>query len=260
MDLSFASRKSCVVSRLLLLFGVACLALPLPTLSQERLPGVVDRPAIEPPADVTEPKEVPPGKEPEREQPVRPGEAVAVLKKITFSGDVLVKEKLLQAAATPYLNRQLTRGDIAKLKYDLTKVFYDHGYVLTKVTTPPQDLTNGVLEVVVVTGRIGELEVEGEGLDPKVAGAMANAKIKQGDAFHEKTVESALKDVDDLTNVKARLNLRPGKEVGTTDLKLLVERVEEDVQTFTLDNYGAELTGEVVAALNLQKSNAIIGI
>jgi len=227
----------------------------LPADAQQRLPGVVDRPAIEVPSEVTEPKDLPQAKEPVLEQPAQPAQAVAQIKQVTFSGDLLVKEAQLQAVAAPYLNRPLTRGDIAKLKYELTKLYYKHGFVLTRATTPPQDLADGVLKVVMVTGRIGEMEVVGEGLNPKVADAMASAKIKQGEPFHEKTVESALKDIDDLTNISAKLNLRPGKAVGTTDLKLILETVDEDVQLFTFDNYGAQLTGELVAGLHLQKSN-----
>ena len=222
--------------------------------AQERLPGVVEKPPVEVPSEVKQPAEVEPKKEPELEKLEAPAELVATLKAVKFSGDIILNESVLQGVAAPYLNRPLKREDLARLKYDLTKLYYDKGYVLVKVTTPPQDLSEGVLGVVVYTGRIGEMEIDSKGLNPRIAGAMTRG-IHKGEVFHEGTVESAVKDVDDIENIRAKLNLRPGKEFGTTDLLLTVEPVAEDVQNFMVDNYGSELTGKVVAALDLKKSN-----
>jgi hemolysin activation/secretion protein len=79
--------------------------------------------------------------------------------------------------------------------------------------------------------------------------------------FNERTVESALQDVDDLTNIESSVSLRPGKETGTTDLDIQIHKAaqRQDVQVFTLDNYGSKFTGENVARLTLQKSN-LMGI
>lgn len=223
-------------------------------IAQQRLPGVVDRPPVEAPAEVTQPAKVEPKKGPELEKTEGATEVVATLKSIKFSGTPILDEKVLQQIAAPYLNRLLTRADIARLKYDLTKRYYDEGYVLVKVTTPPQDLAAGVLEVVVYPGRIGDLQIDSTALNPKVAKAMAS-RIVKGDPFSEKKVETAVKDIDDLGNIKSRLNLRPGKEFGTTDLLLTVEPAAKDVQQFTLDNYGSKLTGRVVGTFDLNKSN-----
>ncbi len=222
--------------------------------AQETLPGVIDRPPVQVPPEVTRPEKVEPKKEPEMERPEKPGEVVATLKEVKFSGTPILSDKALQKIVAPYLNRPLTREDIARLKYDLTKRYYDKGYVLVKVTTPPQDLSKGVLEVVVYPGRIGDLTVESNGLKPKVAAAMAS-RIVKGEVFRESTVETAVKDIVDLGNLKAMLNLRPGKELGTTDLLLTVEPAKTDVQQFMLDNYGSPFTGKNVATLDLNKSN-----
>ncbi len=234
--------------------GVSGTLFAATAIAQVRLPGVVDRPAIEAPGEVTQPAKIEPKKGPELEKTEASAEVVATLKSVKFSGTPILDEKVLQKIAAPYLNRQLTRTDIARLKYDLTKRYYDEGYVLVKVTTPPQDLAAGVLEVVVYPGLIGDLQIDSTALNPKVANAMAS-RIVKGDPFNEGKVETSVKDIDDLGNIKSQLNLRPGKEFGTTDLLLTVEPTAEDVQQFTLDNYGSKLTGRDVAALDLNKSN-----
>jgi hemolysin activation/secretion protein len=236
--------------------GLSAALLPLSANAQERMPGVIDRPAVEVPAEVKQPPKVEPKKEPAMEQPEGAAQVVATLKAVKFSGTPILKEAALQKIAAPYLNRPLKREDIARLKYDLTKQYYDQGYVLVKVTTPPQDLAGGVLEVVVYPGRIGSLEIDSPALNPKVAKAMTKGVV-MGDVFNEKAVETAVKDIDDLGNVKARLNLRPGKEVGTTDLLLTTEAAAEDVQQVTVDNYGSKYTGKWVLGVDLNKSNLL---
>ncbi len=224
--------------------------------AQERMPGVIERPPAELPQPVTQPPAPEEEKKPELEKPAAPGELVATLKEVKFSGEVILPVSRLQEVVKPYLNRSLTRGDLAQLKYDLTKLYYAKGYVLVKVTTPPQDLSKGVLEVVVYAGKVGNVTVESKGLNPKVAKAMMS-DVKKGEVFNERTVETAVKNVDDLQNLKAKLNLAPGKEFGTTDLLLTVDPAKEDVQQFMIDDYGSELTGSTVATLSLRKSNLL---
>lgn len=234
--------------------GLSAAFFPGAALAQERMPGVIERPPVEAPPELKAPPEAVPKKEPEMEKAEGPAVLAAELKEVKFSGDVILKEKVLRKVVAPYLNRPLTRDDIARLKFELAKRYYDAGYVLVKVTTPPQDLSDGVLEVVVYAGRVGDIEINSTGLRPGIPAAMMGG-VKKGEVFNERTVESAVKEIDDIDNIKARLNLRPGKEVGTTDLVLTAEPAREDVQEFMVDNYGSDLTGNIVFTLDLKKSN-----
>jgi hemolysin activation/secretion protein len=238
---------------LAILFAPALIAAP-PSL--QILPGVVDRPPVElPPLFTGEEVEVP-VEAPQPVQPAAPAAAVATLKRIDFDGTLLLKEKELQAAVATYLNRPITGNDIAQMKYELTSLYFRKGYVLVKVTTPPQDLSDGVMDVVVIAGRIGKVNVSNDVLSESIAASRIRA-IRSGDVFSERVVETALQDINELANIRASVNLRPGRETGTTDLDLLVRRSEtdEDVQIFTFDNYGSRFTGQNVARLSLQKSN-----
>lgn len=241
---------------------VFSLALSLPAAlfaappSLQILPGVVDRPPVELPPLLTGEEVKVPVEEPQPVQPAAGGQPVATLKRIEFGGTLLLKEAELQTAVAPYLNRPITGNDIAQMKYELTSLYFRKGYVLVKVTTPPQDLSDGTMKVVVIAGRIGQINVSNDVLNERIANSRIG-EINSGDVFNERDVETALQDVNQLTNIRASVNLRPGKETGTTDLDLLIRRSEtdEDVQIFTLDNYGSKYTGRTVARLSLQKSN-----
>ncbi len=228
--------------------------------SLQVMPGVVDRPPVElPPLLSGEEVEIP-VEEPQPVQPMAPATVVATLKRIEFGGTLLLGEKDLQDVAAPYLNRPVTGNDIAQMKYELTSLYFRKGYVLVKVTTPPQDLSDGVMEVLVIVGRIGQINVDNDVLHEGIANSRIGA-IGSGDVFNERNVETALQDINGLTNIRSSVNLRPGQETGTTDLDLLIRRSEtdEDVQVFSIDNYGSKFTGRTVARLSLQKSN-LMGI
>jgi hemolysin activation/secretion protein len=223
------------------------------------LPGVVDRPPVElPPVLTGERVEIPVAKP--LPPPAREGEPVATLTRIRFGGNLLLKEWQLQAVAAPYLNRPVSGSDIARLKYDLTSLYYKNGYVLVKVTTPPQNLADGILDVVVIAGRIGDIKISNDALNTDIADSRL-APIHSGDVFNERTVESALQDIDDMNNIDSSVSLKPGSKTGTTDLDIRIRKSDppQDVQLFTLDNYGSKFTGKKIARLSLQKSN-LLGI
>jgi hemolysin activation/secretion protein len=239
----------------LLLLGCSQLALSAPS----RLPGLVDKPVPELPAPVKaapvgQGKKKGPGK---FKAPANGDEAFAHVDRIVFDGDLIVGMDKLNRVVAPYLGRDLTRYDLARLKYELTALHYHEGYPLVKVTTPPQKVEGGVLKVNILMGRIGILDIENKSrLRPAIANAMT-WRLHHLAPFAESTAESVVQDINDLGNLKGRLNLRRGRQPGTTDLRLFIEDVAEDRQNVYVDNYGSELTGRWVATGDFRKSNLL---
>ena len=221
----------------------------------QRLPGVIEKKPAEVPAGVAkQPLQVQPG-QPTPAEVARANEVVATLTGVKFSGVTVFNESDLQAIAAPYLNRPVTRGEIAQLKFDVSKLYFDKGYILVRVVTPPQNLANGILDIQVFEARIGKIDVRNVGvLRPFLVRALTG-RLKSGEVFREAPVESTVNDINDLGNVGATLNLQPGEEVGTTDLTLNIKPARDDTQQVSADNYGSELTGKRVAAVSLEKSN-----
>lgn len=250
----FAKKLRFTLMVLPVLFGLAVM-LSMPALGEERMPGVIERPPVEVPETLKEPPEEVKKKEP-AEEPALSVEGTIVLKEVKFSGTLIFDEKELIDVVTPYLDRPLTSRDVASLKYDLTTFYYDRGYILVRVVTAPQDLTDGILDVTVYAGRIGDVETRITGINPYVPNAM-KGRIVKGEIFNERAVETAITDINDIANIKAKLSLRPGKEFGTADMLIDVLPADEDVQQIMVDNYGSKLTGEWVGTVNLKKSNLL---
>ena len=223
----------------------------------QSLPGVVNRPTPQiplPPA----PTPIPiPGTTQTPESVTNPTAPVPTLKEVDFTGVKVVPLGDLQAIASHYLNRSLTRGDIAQLKYEVAKRYYASGYILVRVVTPPQDLSSGVLHIVVYEAKIESVMVPNNRLvSPYITSGIAS-EIHPGEVFQEDNVESMVRDMDDLRGVKASVDLSPGSQVGTTDLTVKLTKDHDFQQQVSVNDYGSKLTGKWLFNGNFQYANLL---
>ena len=177
------------VSSLGVLAGVAALAVGLawPVTAQvptEAQRGVVDRPLR--PTAPPELKKKPVQIErltPKREAVPDAGVVVATIKKVNFKGVSVIAEADLQAAVAKYLDRPITRGEMAQLKFDVTRLYYDRGFILVRAVTPPQDLTDGVLDVVIYEARIGSVTVRNDDILQQWVVDALTSTVQSGTVF-----------------------------------------------------------------------------
>jgi hemolysin activation/secretion protein len=238
--------------------GLFVPSLALAQSAATRFPGVIDRPVPEVPLPPA-PADLPPlGGTPTPESVPDANAPIPTLHQVTFSGIGVLSNDDLQPVAAPYLNRPLTRGDLAKLKYDVAKRYYEDGYILVRVVTPPnQDLTKGVLNITVYEAKIEKIET---GKDAAVRPFITDAIISEvdlGSVFNETDVESMVRDLDDLHGAKASVNLAPGSQVGTTDLEVKVEPTNDFQQSVSVNNYGSDLTGDWLFNTHLEYGNLL---
>ncbi len=225
----------------------------------ERFPGLIDKKVPDvgvPPAYSLDREEQKPFEEPPVLKNVEdPDKVITTLQSVSFEGNTVLDTEKLNEVVASYIGKQFTNGDLAKLKYDVKRAFYDNGYILVRVVTQPQDFANGELKVSIYEAKIGEVIIKGNAaLNNWVAENLAK-KAKTGKVVDETTLESMISDLNDLYGVSASVNLTPGKVFSSSDLNLLINSAKEDTNSVSVDNYGSDLTGEIVAAAHLEKSN-----
>lgn len=238
------------------------LFVPLASMAQvARMPGVVDKkiPEVEIPksksldAAPAQPLE----QAPEVKKVANPKQSIATLKSVVFKGNTVVKEGALQKVVSKYLDKKITAGDLAELKYEVKKVYYDKGYILVRVVTEPQDFSNGVLKVSIYEAKVGEVIVsKNDVINQWTANKIASVN-KTGEILREDHVESMISDLNDLSNVKASVNLRPGKKFSETDLYVNIDKTKENVNVIGVNNYGSPYTGEIVTSAHLEQGNLL---
>ena len=141
------------------------------------------------------------------------------------------------------LDSHLTLGQLVAIAGDITNYYRKKGYILAQAYVPEQKVTNGVVAVRVLEGKLGHVLVE----DNKMYGRRVLLKPFRGETgqpVYKPAVESALLHLTDYPGLSIFGVFKPGSEVGTTDLVLKVKDEKRVNADFQMDNYGSQFTGK----------------
>lgn len=121
-----------------------------------------------------------------------------------------------------YFNRPLTEGGLAEIKRTIQEYFHDYYYPLVVVQVPEQDITCGVLQLILVEGRLGNVCVEGNRYFSnerfrKYLNMMLDEPINERDLIRDLNFMNR--------NPFRRVDViyAPGTDPGTTDITLFVD-------------------------------------
>lgn len=126
----------------------------------------------------------------------------------------------------------------------ITTAYRDAGYIVARAYVPEQSIVDGQVEIALLEGALGELQFDGD--EPVTTERMAQRfdRLAEDGRINQPDLERGALLLNDLPGMTAGISLRPGEEVGTTDV--VIEPRDEGTFDFSLDynNFGAEVTGE----------------
>ena len=137
----------------------------------------------------------------------------------------------------------MTLGILNLYSQEVRAHYLSRGYFLAKVFVPKQEIVDGVARIVVEEGKIGNIKVTGNETIPTEDILKRFKKFSEERIPNEKTLESVLLELNDITGVQAKSLVKPGATPGTSDLEIII--TEPLPYTFALDgdNFGSEFTG-----------------
>jgi hemolysin activation/secretion protein len=179
------------------------------------------------------------------------GASTARIHEIQFSRSELLSADELRALAQPYVGRTLTSMDLQQL-LDGIAALYQSRNVLTAVgVLPQQDLQSGLLRVLLVEGRLGDVTVKAEApLAPDWVKAWFN--LPAGEVIGSEPLRKRLVLFNLASDHQAQAQFVPGARFGVSDLA--VEVVEQKpLQTWAMvDTYSGQAKGKHSTALGLR--------
>jgi hemolysin activation/secretion protein len=190
-----------------------------------------------------QPKGPPVIEKPVRPLAVSPGDAKLVVSRITFRGNTVFKSAELERIVAPAIGKELTLRELNEVIGKVSAYYIAHGYILAQAYLPPQEIRDGVVEVAILEGEIGTIEVTGNKRYRSSTILKAMEPVKKRHVLHESKLETALNELNDYPGLKVRASLKPGERRGFTDLHLTAEERLPYTLAFNLDNYGSRLTG-----------------
>ena len=129
----------------------------------------------------------------------------------------------------------------------LVEEFYrGEGYFLARAFLPQQTSKDGVVEIAVLEGKVGDVKIQASA-DSRLNSSVAEgllASIQSGALVDEKSLERALLLLSDIPGTRVRSTLSPGAQVGAADLRVELEDTGERVTgSVEADNYGSKHAG-----------------
>jgi hemolysin activation/secretion protein len=180
----------------------------------------------------------------------------ATLKVASFriTGNTLIGLDSLQPLVKEWEGRTLDLAGLNEAASALTRYYQAHGYILSYAYLPAQKVENDVVEIAILEGRIGAVQVvaaQDVRLDDQViqnhVATSNNAQVAQQDVL-----ERQLLLLNDIPGVVARGAFTPGAVAGSSDLVVSVVEDTPLASSVYLNNYGNPSTGDQTLGAQFQ--------
>lgn len=155
---------------------------------------------------------------------------------------VVLPEKV-QRNFDEYLGKPLSLSVLDKMVRGAVVAFRSSDMPVVDVLVPEQEINGGVLQLVVIEGRVGKVVVEGaEYTDPEYL--KKQVSLKTGQVLRESTLMADLQWMNKNPFRQVDMIYSPGYDYGSTDLILRTHDVRPLSFYVGIENSGNELLGE----------------
>nr|MBI3614199.1 ShlB/FhaC/HecB family hemolysin secretion/activation protein [Nitrospirota bacterium] len=192
---------------------------------------------------ITQPKAPPQIDKPARARPPKGSEAKVKVTQFKFSGNTVIKTKDLEKVVASSIGKTLTLRELSEVAGLVSEHYAAEGFILAQAYLPPQEIRGGVVEVAILEGKVGKVDVTGNTRYKKSTILRAMDPVRKRGIIHEGTLETALNEMNDYPGLKVRAALKPGETRGLTDLELTAKERIPYALTTDINNYGSRLTG-----------------
>lgn len=139
-----------------------------------------------------------------------------VLQEIRFSPSELLSADQLRELANSVLNRSLSSADLKDFLQTIQKLYLAKGIEHAAPVLPPQDLKSGVLQVLLVEGRLGKIRTA-EGLDLDLDRLSAWWRQTSGQIIRSNTLQEDLSMLNAASEMNLQGQLVAGSEFAQSD-------------------------------------------
>lgn len=143
-----------------------------------------------------------------------------------------------------FLNEPLTFKRLQEIKNKIYQFYEGSFHPLVAIEIPTQDITDGVLQVIVSESRLGKVHVEGNALWSNLDQIQNSFQINPGSYIDDRVVTSDLNFWNRSPFRRVSAIYEPGQTEGTTDLLLLVEDIRSYQFYVGTDDSGLKTTKE----------------
>jgi hemolysin activation/secretion protein len=187
--------------------------------------------------------------------------------RVLISGVTVFPMTLLKSITAEYENRDATLAKLYEMTRKITNLYQEKGYFLAETVIPQQDIKDGEIEIYVLEGKPGKVEITGNRyyrtrsmhkeveIDGEVRVCGYFSPLYSEKAIRYQTLERIMLLLNDNPKLKAEVVLRPSEYIGATDLIINVEDARPITGYLDYNNFGSEYASEHRAGFNINLGN-----
>lgn len=157
----------------------------------------------------------------------------------------------LQALIRDYTGREVTLAELQEAARKIGEYYRQHDY-MAHAYLPPQTVQNGIVQINVVEGSLGEVKLDPSTttrLNAAVATGLVSHRVPPGQALRPGQLDETIAILNELPGVqRASSLLEAGAREGQSDVVLRIEDGPLATGGLTFDNTGSKGTGNWQAA------------
>ena len=173
-------------------------------------------------------------------------EASILVQGFRLDGVTLLPQEELQELLRPMIGRSLTLPELIRQVQVVTASYARQGYV-ARTLIPEQDITDGVVRLVVLEGRLGVINIQlGDDVrfPPERVRNTLLARQQEGEPIRIPELERSMLLLNDFGGIDVRSALQPGADPGLTDENIYVRPLPFVAGSINADNFGTRSVGQ----------------
>lgn len=209
------------------------------------IPQTGDIPRAEPPKVLPSVK---PAEIKQREKPAyQPKQSDVALniriKTFTFSGNVSLSSETLNNLLSDFIDREIGINDLNQASKRITNFYRKQGYFLAQAYLPTQDITGDSVQIAVIEGSLGQLNVVADDvLDQSYLQSAGGYQLNKGGTVSEHNLVRNVTILNALPGLDATAQLNPSETVGSTDVEISIEPLPTFEGYLGANTYGNPFT------------------
>ena len=177
------------------------------------------------------------------QQPGAVGNEKTLIKTIVVTGNTILPQSQIDSITAPFENTEMSVTDMQKVADLITDAFRKNGFITTRAIIPPQKVVNNTLDLQVIVGLMGNLDVRGNRYFKKGL-FIKRVTLKKGEPFNYNALRSDLYNINQYPDRNVKATITPGQEPGQTDILLDVKDQLPIHVGMSYDNFGSLYLGK----------------
>lgn len=179
------------------------------------------------------------------------------VQRIEIRGHTLLSIESLHALVADSEGKKLSLPELGQLAQRLTDYYREQGYPLSRAIIPVQTVTAGVVHMVIIEGRYGEVRLNNSSRVNSSVASRLLAPLQTGKIISQRDLDRSLLLLSDINGLTVDATLKPGTLVGSADMDVSTLPLPALSGILVVDNFGNRYTGQNRLNLALNYSNPL---